>query len=120
MSWEYSQSTGVLTHNGNFFAKGYSGSGNGINNPALESVPRKGPIPKGKYRITGAHNTVTPVTIILTPVAGTNTFGRDNFRIHGGSRSGAMTASKGCIIINGAENRQHIMNSKDTLLVVRP
>jgi type VI secretion system secreted protein Hcp len=27
MTWKYSQSTGVLTHNGSFIAKGYSGHG---------------------------------------------------------------------------------------------
>lgn len=120
MTWEYSQRTGVLTHNGQFFAKGYSGAGLGENNPSMENVVGIGPIPKGHYRITGAHNTVTRVTIILQPIMGTNTFGRDNFRIHGGSRTGAHTASQGCIIINGVSRRQQIVDSGDPILVVLP
>lgn len=119
MTWEYNQSTGELKHNGQLFRQGYSGHGAGINNPAMESVNSQGPIPKGYYRITGAHNTVTPVTIILEPILGANTYGRDLFRIHGGSRSGGRTASNGCIIIDGVSNREQIMNSGDTILVVK-
>jgi len=119
MTWEYSQLTGVLTHNGQFFAQGYSGAGTGENNPAMERNRGVGPIPKGHYRIAGAHNTVTRVTIILHPIMGTNTYGRDNFRIHGGSRSGAHTASQGCIIIDGVTRRQQILDSGDSILVVR-
>ncbi|MDW8847853.1 DUF2778 domain-containing protein [Erwinia sp. MMLR14_017] len=119
MSWEYNQSTGVLSHNGAFFAKGYSGVGSGENNPSMEREKSTGPIPKGHYRIAGSHDTVTKVTIILQPVLGTNTFGRDGFRIHGGKKSGAHTASQGCIIIDGVSRRQQIVNSSDTILVVR-
>lgn len=119
MSWEYDQSTGVLTHNGAFFAQGYSGVGSGENNPAMEREKSKGPIPRGHYRIAGSHDTVTKVTIVLQPILGTNTFGRDNFRIHGGKKSGALTASQGCIIVDGVVRRQQIVNSGDTMLVVR-
>lgn len=119
MSWEYNQRTGVLTHNGVFFAKGYSGVGSGENNPAMEQDKGIGPIPKGYYRIAGSHNSVTEVTIILQPVLGTNTFGRDNFRIHGGKKSGAHTASKGCIIIDGVALRRRIVGSSDAILVVQ-
>lgn len=120
MAWEYSQRTGVLTHNGQFFAQGYSGAGVGENNPTMEKTRSIGPIPKGHYRITGSQNTVTRVTIILQPILGTDTFGRNNFRIHGGSRTGAHTASQGCIIIDGVSRRQQILNSGDSILVVRP
>ncbi|GAA3586081.1 hypothetical protein GCM10023078_12330 [Gibbsiella greigii] len=119
MSWEYNQSTGVLTHNRAFFSKGYSGVGAGENNPAMERERSTGPIPKGHYRIAGSHDTVTRVTIILQPILGTNTFGRDSFRIHGGKKSGAHTASQGCIIIDGVARRQQIINSGDTMLVVK-
>lgn len=119
MTWEYNQSSGELKHNGQLFRQGYSGHGSGINNPAMESVSGQGPIPKGHYRITGSHDTVTPVTIILEPILGTNTYGRDLFRIHGGSRTGARTASNGCIIIDGVNSRLQIVNSGDTILVVR-
>ncbi|QUG75650.1 DUF2778 domain-containing protein [Erwinia sp. E602] len=119
MTWEYSQQTGVLTHNGQFFAQGYSGAGIGENNPEKETESGVGPIPKGHYRIAGSHNTITQVTIILEPILGTNTFGRDLFRIHGGSKSGAHNASQGCIVIDGVSRRQQIVNSGDSILVVR-
>ncbi|MGK3142183.1 tlde1 domain-containing protein [Pantoea sp. C2G6] len=119
MSWEYNQRTGILSHNGAFFAQGYSGAGPGENNPAMERERSIGPIPKGHYRIVGSHDTVTKVTIILHPVLGTDTFGRDNFRIHGGKKSGVHAASQGCIIIDGVARRQQIVNSGDSILVVR-
>lgn len=33
MTWIYSQSTGILKHNGQFVAKGYAGKGIGKNDP---------------------------------------------------------------------------------------
>ncbi|EYU17052.1 tlde1 domain-containing protein [Photorhabdus aegyptia] len=119
MTWQYSQGTGVLTHNGSFIAKGYSGHGTGINNPSMEQVEGEGPIPRGYYRINGYSNSITKVTVILDPIMGTNTFGRSLFRIHGDRRDGTYRqASHGCIIINGSNLRKEIANSSDTILVV--
>src|SRR5471030_2477452 len=111
MTWEYNQSTGEMRHNGEFFKKGYSGKGTGVNNPSMESVPSQGPIPKGYYRIAGSHHTITAVTIVLEPIMGTNTYARNNFRKNGGKKNGSPTASEGCIIIDGVNNRQQIVNS---------
>ena len=87
--------------------QGYSGAKpDGFNNPDMEGVPFTGPIPKGDYTIGQADDSVTSLTIDLIPQEGTDTYGRDNFRIHGGNGRG--TASQGCIIINGRKNRQEI------------
>lgn len=38
MTWIYSQSTGILKHNGQFVAKGYAGKGIGKNDPKMETA----------------------------------------------------------------------------------
>lgn len=59
-----------------------------------------GPIPNGTYNATSVTRSKGPNTIVLNPTAGTNTRGRDNFRIHGDNRAMNNTASHGCIIIS--------------------
>ncbi|MBS9432722.1 tlde1 domain-containing protein [Photorhabdus hainanensis] len=121
MTWQYSQSTGVLTHNGSFIAKGYSGHGAGLNNPSMQDAYLTGPIPQGHYRINGYNNHKGPYTVKLVPILGTNTYGRDAFRIHGDRNDGSYhQASEGCIVINGAELRKSIASSSDDILVVVP
>lgn len=75
------------------------------------------PNSKSRVKFLGATNSVTDVTITLTPSSGTNTFGRTAFRIHGGNGMG--TASEGCIIINGVGNRREIVDSAYKTLLVR-
>ncbi|WP_246538246.1 tlde1 domain-containing protein [Nissabacter archeti] len=119
MTWEYNQQTGELRHNGEFIAQGYSGKGVAKNDPSKQHIRDNGPIPKGYWRIAGHNNNKSPWTLVLEPLAGTNTFGRDSFLIHGDNRRTVGDSSKGCIIINGAELRSSIFNSGDTVLVVR-
>jgi len=119
MTWVYNQRTGIMTHNGEFIAKGYSESPDGKDNPAKEHIPFVGPIPRGYWRITRYRSSKGPWTIELEPIAGTKTFGRNAFRIHGDNRNTPGASSQGCIIINGAHIRQHIVNSSDDILVVR-
>ena len=49
--WTYIQTSGVLSHNGQQDGSGYSGHGDGINNPAMQSVSNVGPIPQGQWTI---------------------------------------------------------------------
>ncbi|QUG75652.1 DUF2778 domain-containing protein [Erwinia sp. E602] len=63
MTWEHSQRTGELTHNGQRYAQGYSGKDSGKNNPSMDDVSNTGPIPKGHYRISGYDNHKGPWTI---------------------------------------------------------
>lgn len=118
MSWEYSQQSRTLKHNGVVVAEGYSGHGAGRNNPDMENVANVGPIPRGRYTIGGAHQDANkgPVVIRLTPF-GHNARGRSGFLIHGDNAQGNFSASEGCIILNRAA-RELISNSGDSMLDV--
>lgn len=114
--WQYSQSTGQLTYVNNqtgattSVGTGYSGYGAGLNNPNMQHVPYTGPIPQGAYNIGPAYNhaNLGPVTMNLDPSAGTNTFGRNAFRIHGDNPCGCQSASQGCIVF--PRNIRHQMS----------
>ena len=99
--WTYDQLSGALGKDGQRVATGYSGFGEGKNNPDLENIHDVGPIPKGVYGIGPPQDTPThgPHVLALTPEPGTNTFGRDGFLIHGDSVQNPGTASHGCIIL---------------------
>ena len=100
--WTYRQADGRLFRNGVAVAVGYSGFGDGKNNPARQTEHDVGPIPIGVYSIGPPHDTDThgPHVMPLTPLPGTNTFGRDGFLIHGDSVARPGTASHGCIILD--------------------
>lgn len=93
---------------------GYSGFGAGKNNPAMQAVADTGPIPVGQWEIGPPHDTPShgPYVMALTPSAGTNTFGRSGFLIHGDSIAAPGTASHGCIIL-GRALREKIWQSGD-------
>lgn len=119
MPWQYSQKTGKLTLNGESVGSGYSGrKGASRNNPAMEMIKNKGPIPRGQYRIGAArkHPAKGPITMSLTPV-GHLAHGRSAFLIHGDSTKHPGDASEGCIIL-GPHIRQRIATSSDTVLHV--
>ncbi|MDR6492915.1 hypothetical protein J2797_002810 [Paraburkholderia terricola] len=119
MPWTYQQSTGKLTFNGELVERGYSGAATGKNNPAMQTVPNIGPIPRGTYRISEPHNSphTGSYTLGLMPAAGTNTFGRTAFRMHGDSLRRPGTASEGCIIM-GVQTRHRVWASGDRQLEV--
>lgn len=111
-NYYYSQSSGVLSGGrgaGPILTKGYSGRNQGLNNPSAQAIRNTGPIPRGTYNATGVTNSKGPNTIVLRPGTGTNTQGRDAFRIHGDNRAGNRSASQGCIIAR-PEVRQVIRN----------
>jgi len=121
MTWTYQQSTGYLWQDQTFVGTGYAGQGAGLDNPSFESVPDMGPIPEGYYSIGPSfnHPQCGPESMHLTPLEGTNTFGRDGFLIHGDNSSLNHTASHGCIIL--ARNlRDLIAASPDRQLTVTP
>lgn len=118
MPWQYSQSTGQVTWNGQAVSVGYSGRGAGRNNPQLEHMRDIGPIPRGQYSIGAAHihPGKGPLTMTLTPV-GHTARGRTAFLIHGDSRNHPGDASEGCIILP-PDIRRRISASGDTDLEV--
>lgn len=109
---------------GELVATGYSGHGDGVNNPALEGVRNVGPLPRGRWMIGpprdvpigGAHG---PYVLPLTAKAGTETYGRDGFLIHGDAveHAGAQAASEGCLIL-ARPIRERLWSSGDHELEV--
>ena len=130
LHWEYSQGTGQWTNvNDQTGARtpegtGYSGNGEGLNNPAMQSTPNVGPIPQGSYIIgpqqdnTTNSGTSLPQSMRLTPQDGTDTFGRSGFIIHGDNSAGDNSASEGCPIANRGIRNQIGSSGDDTLQVV--
>lgn len=114
MTWTYQQSTGQLSHGGAPVAVGYSGAGDGKNNPAMQDVHNVGPIPVGRYTIGEPCDTQThgPYVLRLTPDEGNEMCGRAGMLIHGDSVAHPGTASQGCIIMARAV-REQVWNSGD-------
>ena len=124
MTWTWDQSAGELRHNGRLVAKGYSGAGDGINNPAMEHVRATGPIPRGRWLIRAPYNSkaIGPFALPVWADDGQldDTHARTKrsaFRIHGDNGRGNRSASKGCIIVSRAV-REQIWASGDRVLEV--
>ena len=121
--WTYEQATGkLIDSDGNVVAHGYSGAGDGKNDPDKQDEPDIGPIPQGIYTI-GAPQFVNtrgphgPFVLPLTPDPGDEMFGRSGFLMHGDSIEHPGTASKGCIIMP-KPIRENVWNSGDHQLQV--
>ena len=118
--WALYQSTGEFTHDDVHVAWAYSGHGEGKNNPAMQSVPNVGPLPRGRWTfgpLENDHPHLGPDVMPLTPVMGTVTFGRSGFFCHGDSISHPGDASDGCLIL--AHNvRLAVADSPDKDLLV--
>lgn len=122
----YSQSTGVLGREDSSLnmsytvsTGGYSGAPGHVNNPASQSLANLGPIPQGTYNIGQQFNSrrTGPGVLPLSPINGTNTFGRNAFQIHGDNSRGDQSASRGCVI-QGRNVRNQISNSNDNIFRV--
>jgi hypothetical protein len=133
LSWEYSQSSGMLIHvddeSGIKTAEGwgYAGAGIGLFNPAMQHVEFLGPIPQGSYTIGPQRTNIlvtrngpveAPGSMKLMPTGDTNMWGRRRFLIHGGDCEN-MTSSQGCIVVR-PEVRDRIGRSGDNVLRVVP
>lgn len=107
--WTYQQRSGRLLRDGDPVGQGYSGDGpalvDGRNNPAMEAVQGRGPIPRGRWRIGPPRHSrrVGPHAMDLSPV-GHDAHGRSAFMIHGDDAE--SDASRGCIILSRALRRQ--------------
>lgn len=124
--WEYSQTSGDLSHNGERIATGYSGHLEGKNNPAMQDHASLGPIPRGRYTVEiiadadgnwiDYEHKKAPV-MRLVPDPANEMFGRAGFLMHGDSISDPGTASLGCIIM-AHWVRTQVANSIDNELAV--
>jgi hypothetical protein len=120
MTWNYQQSTGQLSHDGELIATGYAGIGDGLNNPTAQNQSFVGPLPAGTYTIgeamaDGGH--MGPFVLPLTPWSVNQMFGRSGFFIHGDTPARDNSASNGCIVLD-RQWRQMIAQSGDTVLTV--
>lgn len=115
----YSQSLGHWwDERGELLATGYSGHGEGKNNPKMQAVRNVGPIPRGLYVIGKPYdsNKVGPFALPLT-ATDHDAFGRSDFLIHGDSKTSPGAASQGCIILSRAI-RMMIHDRNDRILKV--
>lgn len=121
MPWIYRQSTGDLSYKGQVVDRGYSGAAIARNNPSLERLPAVGPIPRGTYRVGPPHDSrkTGPYTLDLTPIKGTNTYGRTAFKMHSDSITHPGNASEGCIVMH-VHTRQRVWGSNDWELEMIP
>ena len=101
--WTYKSSTGQLFDStGKLRWRGYSGCGEGLNNPLKECIRFVGPIPRGVYSQCDPQDSPKhgKFCIPLSPDEGTDTHGRDSFMMHGDKIEGPpFSASEGCIIM---------------------
>jgi hypothetical protein len=91
----YKQTTGQLMLNNEIIGAGYSGKGQGRNNPATENQKNVGPIPAGSYKIMGKRvDGQTGATIVDTLPSGHNAAGRwpgtERFAIRGDTNPPGM------------------------------
>jgi Protein of unknown function (DUF2778) len=123
MSWLFVQRSGELFRDGSFVATCYSGRGVGCNNPELQNVHNVGPIPAGRWLISGPPEdspTHGLYVLHLFALPGTETFGRSGFLLHGDliGAVGKQQASLGCIVANPAVRRAVWDSGDRDLLVV--
>lgn len=106
---------------GVYLTEAYSGHGPGVNNPDMQQIQGTGPIPVGLYRIESPIDSPNtgPYALHLTPLNGTETYGRSEFEIHGDlvGHIGEQLASHGCVIAD-RPFRERIWMSGDHLLAV--
>lgn len=121
MAWTFNVATGMLMDpEGKVIGSGYSGDQADYNTPADESLPDQGPVPAGAWTIGPFFDDPGgkgPVVADLTPVAGTETYGRAGFMVHGDNSECNHTGSTGCIVL-ARPLREAIAVSGDTVLVV--
>lgn len=118
--WSWTQAAGALLHDGNPDAEGFSGHGDGYNNPALQNVPNVGPLPQGHYTIGSpyTHPKLGPVVMDLEPDPSNEMFGRNEFRIHGALISDPADSSHGCIVLARVVRERIAASGDDHLEVI--
>jgi hypothetical protein len=120
--WTYEQDSGFLiTPEGvKLFPPGYAGKGEGKNNPQMQDVVSVGPLPCGFYTATELIQDdpqTGQYTIVLTPDAENEMFGRSGFRCHGENPAHPGDSSDGCIV-QIRPNRMEFWESPDHRLQV--
>ena len=123
MTWRYHQKTGKLEHADSdgdlvYIATGYSGAGEGKNNPALEHMANLGPIPRGRYQISAPRTSERTGLYVFDLIPdGHDAYKRTDFQIHCNHKESPGSASTGCIVL-GRAIREMISESDDNQLEV--
>jgi len=122
MGMEYEQATGEFYISGKLLAKGYAGYMEYANDTASEHIEDKGPLPRGRYRMTyiGKHERLGPIVTKLTPMPETEMFGRHSMLIHGDNEDLNRTGSNGCIVLPRPAReriRDEVLSGNDILRV---
>lgn len=121
MAWTYNVMMKTFKRNGEYkFSALYAGAPGYKDNPEYECLRDRGPLPRGKYRITGVpftHKKAGRFTLRLEPDKGNNMCNRSSFLIHGESQTHPGEASNGCIILD-PRFRKAIWDSKDKEIIV--
>ncbi len=121
--WVYVSSTGALTDaNGNRATVGYSGRGEGLNNPAMQNVHDIGPLPVGFYRCAAPvdHTRLGLDAIPLVPFPSNEMFTRGGFYAHGDNAMRNRTASEGCIVLDAATRARLVPGTVIEVIAQRP
>lgn len=106
--WIYHQGSGILQSPELLYVTaGYSGHGEGLNNPDAQDIHDIGPVPRGDWIIGKGwrHPLLGPVAMPLRWVRGpcgepVVPNGRFGFYIHGDNSKGDRSASNGCIVLD--------------------
>lgn len=118
--WRWQQSTGNLYKDEAFIFSGYSGHGEGVNNPLLQQIHNVGPLPLGLWEIMSAFDSSQfgECVMRLLALEDTNDFGRGGFLIHGDEKEfpGEHKASHGCLVLP-LTIRQQIAKGDDKQLL---
>lgn len=96
---KFGQVSGKLWADGVLIGFAYSGNGAGLNNPSLQNMRNVGVIPAGKYQ--GGiidRPQLGPRVWALTPMPGTEMFGRNAFCVHWDTPAKDFAGSDGCIV----------------------
>ena len=127
----YSQTTGKLTKDdGSLVATGFAGNNSrpgvnpkhlpGYNNHKLQDKHCIGPLPVGVYTVgrwEKLHDKLGPLVAPLTQTSG-ETFGRDDFFIHGASKEDSLNSSEGCLVF-GYSDRLRIQEINPSTITVK-
>lgn len=129
--WSYYQNNGLLiSEDGLTTLHGYAGLDEGKNNPLMQNVPMKGPLPCARYKAQPPEDSKThgPFAMHLIPwdEDKDKLFGRSGFMYHAESIEHPGRASNGCIaslgskIMSGRQERELFWASGDHDIEVKP
>lgn len=102
--WIYEQISGRLYQDTDLETVyvGYSGHGEGKNNPDLQHVKNVGPCPVGFYEVGAPYDSIDhgPYVMRLKPSPDNEMHGRGSFLVHGDSKKAPGDASHGCLVFS--------------------